>query len=306
LLIAAGIASVLLFATIRSGYPRRAVPALLFASHVLGLAFVESIKTGQIYAWYALPYGVAAIVALLLPLGTASGWRRAVVAVSLGGLALFNTGLIRHDLRRHRSTCSIRASSQASVSGAFRARHHGEAAYWYVVPRGRFQTNSNIWLNRYEYGWDFARSFHHLCADLVILDDVWLSHYAAKTPFPQVAPSDPAEKEQLLATLAREYTLEKSLTSKGHAVQLWRKRGGAAQASRVRRHGARASVGCAGPSMTGDTSPPTDGSPAARWPQSYANAFASRGCRTGCSAPFSGVFTSTRRPRRIGSRWGCG
>ena len=49
---------------VRLAYPSAAVPALLFASYVLGLPLIQGNKGAQMYAWYALPLAVAAVAAL--------------------------------------------------------------------------------------------------------------------------------------------------------------------------------------------------------------------------------------------------
>jgi hypothetical protein len=48
----------------RYPYPHVAVPAILFATYLLGLPLIQGNRTAYMYAWYALPLAVASLAAL--------------------------------------------------------------------------------------------------------------------------------------------------------------------------------------------------------------------------------------------------
>jgi hypothetical protein len=76
-----------------------------------------------------------------------------------------------------------------------------------------------------EYVWheSFGQAFHDLCPDVVVLDDDWLRRYRAGTQFPNISPTNPAERTQLIAMLRRGYRVSARATAAGDRFVFWRR-----------------------------------------------------------------------------------
>ena len=105
----------------------------------------------------------------------------------------------------------------------------GEWIYWWLYRDERFRANISIWLQAWQHPDDtFADSFHRMCPDYVLLDDVWLNRYnqteGERDTYPNLAPTDPRERGRLKGLLRSEYAIVGRLAVDDRTLTLWGRR----------------------------------------------------------------------------------
>ena len=104
----------------------------------------------------------------------------------------------------------------------------GEWVYWWLYEDERFRFNSSIWLQRWLHPSEpFADSFHRVCPDDVLLDDLWLDRYrqlGVGRWFASQAPTRYAEKAELLALVRREYRPVAHERAQGRKLVFWERK----------------------------------------------------------------------------------
>ncbi len=222
-------------------YPLLAVPGVLLLSHVLGLALIQGNKT-PMYVWYAFPYAIAAIIAcghILRRRLPGSAPRRIALPATVAVLALLTTVGATATVRDVRSIPKDPALDPAFASFASAVRPGetvmGEWLYWWAFRDEDFHYNSLVWLDRWLHDASLDQSFARLCPDVVLYDDVWDGRYDQTADFgrrfPSLAPTDPAEREQLRELLQRDYRVREQATIGGRNVELWERREAACDGS---------------------------------------------------------------------------
>jgi hypothetical protein len=216
---------VLVIRRARAAYPVHLVPGLLLLSHLAGLALIAPNKP-PMHAYYALPFAIAAILEAVRQFTT----RRWVPAAAVVMLAL----ILLPDLREMRNrtpaepifTQQFRDAAQAAVKLSESVL--GDCVYWWGFKNIDFHWNSGIWNDRWAHQTTFDEAFNRLCPDVVIYDDMWNGRYpqaaAFSRRFPSMAPTDPAEPQQVTALLAREYSLVRTVTINGRNIGFWRRK----------------------------------------------------------------------------------
>ncbi len=222
-------------------YPVLAVPGVMLLSHVLGVALIQGNKT-PMYAWFGLPYGIAALLACArwvrehASAGTASRLVTAATVVVLGGLVLLAGRALVSDVRSvtkdpalEREFAALAAAAQPGETVL------GEWLYWWGFRDEDFRYNSLLWIERWRDGASLDESFERLCPDLVLYDDVWDARYDQTETFgqrfPSLAPTDAAEREELRTLLASHYRVRQEATIGGREISLWERRPGACEGS---------------------------------------------------------------------------
>jgi hypothetical protein len=103
----------------------------------------------------------------------------------------------------------------------------GEWVYWWLFEDERFRANSTIWLQAWQHPEEsFADSFHRICPDYVLFEDLWLARYAVigtQDRFPNMAPSDTAERGRLMAVLRDEYEVVRRVPVDERTLTFWRR-----------------------------------------------------------------------------------
>ncbi len=201
--------------------------AILCATGVVAIvvsvlpAHVE--EYGLRYVWYALPIILVAILSAIAwiraPAGGALGVG-ALLALAVAGLgyAISDVAKTPQPVRDPRLVASFhRLVSPSDVVLA-------EPIFWWLDPNPGFRANSVIWLDREVHHWSPAEAIHHICPNVIVLDDIWRSRYDAKTAFPTLAPSDPREGPALAMQLAREYRVTGVADVPGDRVVFWHRR----------------------------------------------------------------------------------
>jgi hypothetical protein len=209
-------------------YPHQAVPAILLVGQILGWSLIVGQKS-PLYAGYSIPFIVAAFACALHSLSPA-GLRRIATAGGLAAAAIASGVFLASDIRDAPAEPAV--DSQLSE----RAREivppgqtvMGEMVYWWLYKDERYRANINIWLQRWQHPAEpFADSFNRLCPDYVLLDDLWLDRYlytdTTGEEFPNVAPTDPGEKDELMTLLRSEYETADSVDVDDRTITFWRR-----------------------------------------------------------------------------------
>ena len=218
-------------------YPVAAVPGILLLAHLGGIALIQGNRT-PMYAWYALPYSIAAVASAGIEVAAllAGGRRFQSLLIPTAVLALLAAGSAAAVVKEANASTRDPALGQAfarTVSAAVPAHRSvlGEWLYWWGFRNQDFHYDSLIWLYRWQHHATLEQSFNHLCPDYVLYDGVWASRYPqAQTfgkRFPSMAPTDEGEGAQLTSLLRREYRLRVNETLQGRMIQLWQRKVGA-------------------------------------------------------------------------------
>jgi len=190
-------------------YPRESVPAMLLISFLLGLGLLVSWKAPNT-AYLGVPLAVAAIAVALRELAP-EGLRTSVPVVGLTALLLFSSGYVLDQGRKaiYDPALDPALSDQARELIPAGSTVMGDSLYWWLFRDERFIFNST-WLQRWQHPNDtVADSFHRVCPDYVLLDDLWLDHYRrvsfGRQLTPNLYPRTRGEREQVFKLLGREY-----------------------------------------------------------------------------------------------------
>jgi hypothetical protein len=116
---------------------------------------------------------------------------------------------------------SLQATANRVAAGARSVM--GEWQWWYLFRNDQYRANSAIWMREYVWHESFGQAFHDLCPDVVVLDDDWLRRYRPGTQFPNISPTNPAERTQLIAMLRRGYRVSARATAAGDRFVFWRR-----------------------------------------------------------------------------------
>jgi hypothetical protein len=187
------------------------LPARVVAHHVVA-------------GWYAVPFVVVTVATGLAVTRFRSGQMWAMfpllgLAIASGGFAVSDAAKSPQIVRDHTLTATFhRLVRPRDVVLA-------EPFFWWVDPTPGFRSNSVIWLSHAINGWSFEESVHRICPNMIVVDKLWLNRYEAKTDFPSLAPTDPAEKAVLVSLLRREYALVETVEAAGDRITFWRRAG---------------------------------------------------------------------------------
>lgn len=237
IILAAGLATVAAIDALRFDrpYPTQGVPAILLIGLLVGWAlFVGNRTTG--YSGYALPFAVAAAACALHSLSPRP-WRTATTAAGLAAATLASSVFLASEIR----AASPEPALDEEVSE--RAREIvppgrsvvGEWIYWWLYRDERFRANSVIRLQAWQHPDEtYAETFHRVCPDYVLLDDLWLGYYEALRLDPAIVsadnyprnfyPVDAAERERLMALLRDEYEVAERLEAEDRTLTFWSRR----------------------------------------------------------------------------------
>ena len=216
----------------RREYPAAAVPGILLIGYIPGLALIQGNYTNSMYAWFAVPLAIAALTEAVVLAGRTFKWpvpARDLAAGLLLALTLVGFLALDHDRKLpQQAPITDRPVLAAAVTRELRPNDVviGETPYWWLVRDERFRSNSLLWFAQWKHGDNFEQSFARACPSLVILDDQWWSHYGygPSSPFPNLNPTRPAEREQVRPLLRRDYQLRRSLKGAGWWAELWRRK----------------------------------------------------------------------------------
>ena len=229
-LVGAVLAVVLAVDGIRAGrpYPTQSVPAILLVGLTLGWLLIVGFKTVA-YALYGVPFAVAAFAAAL-PALSPPPLRKVVPAAALSVAVVASSLHIGSEIRNAPPEAALdgRASEVARDVVPPDRTVMGELIYWWLYRDDRFRTNLSIWLQAYQHPDEpFETTFHRLCPDYVLLDDIWLNRYNQTEGegrlFPNVAPTDPLERERLMSLLQAEYQVAERIDVDGRTLTFWRR-----------------------------------------------------------------------------------
>ena len=244
-------------------YPTEAVPAILLIGLLLGWTLMVGFKTVA-YALYGVPFAVGAFAAVL-PLLSPPPLRTVVPVAGLVAATIASSLHVASEIRNAPPEAALdgEASEVAREVVPEGKTVMGELIYWWLYEDERFRTNISIWLQEWDHPDEpFSTTFHRLCPDYVLLDDVWLNRYNQAEGegrlFPNVAPTDPAERDRLESLLRDEYVVVEEIEVDERTLTFWRRRasdcpqpGETASASRV---ADRSSSGLSAANTTSKTS----------------------------------------------------
>lgn len=206
-------------------YPGEAVSAFLLASMLVGYGLLLGYKGGT-YVTFCFPFAVGAIVAALRALAPAQLTTVVPVAGLVAG-TLVATLFLVDQIRAVDSEPALDADLGATARQIVPEGDTvvGEWIYWWLYRDDRFRFNSDIWLQRWQHPSDsFADSFHRVCPDYVLLDDLWLQRYrqvALGRRFASQAPTEYGEKRKLLRLLNNEYRPVRQVRLDGRKLVFW-------------------------------------------------------------------------------------
>lgn len=213
----------------RRSYPTKSAPAILLVGLLVGWAVYVGFRTVA-YGGYALPFAVAAVASALSSLSPPR-LRIAIPAVGLAAATIASSAYLVSEIR------AAPAEAALDEAASRRAREivppgrtvMGEWIYWWFYKDERFRANTSIWLQAWQHPEDsFAKSFHRICPDYVLLEDAWLSRYdrtetEGKT-YPNTAPTDARERGRLKTLLRSEYSIVERLEVDDRTLAFWRRR----------------------------------------------------------------------------------
>jgi hypothetical protein len=233
IVIAAGLAVVIGMDALRHDrpYPALLVPAILLIGLLVGWALLVGSRTTA-YAPYALPFTVAACACALTTLSPGR-WRRTVPALGLAAATIVSSLYLVSEARKVPPEPALdkQATERAREIVPRGRTVMGEWVYWWMYKDARFQANTALWLLRWAHPNEtFADTFHRLCPDYLLLDNAWLNHYAPAAieaegdKAPNLWPTDPREKGELLSLLRNEYEVAQRIDADGSTLTFWRRK----------------------------------------------------------------------------------
>jgi hypothetical protein len=245
IVVAAGLASALGINALRHDrpYPTKLAPAILLIGLLVGWALYVGVRTPA-YAPYALPFAVAAFACALTFLSP-TRWDKTVPVVGLAVATIASSLYVVSDIRAVAPEAALdkQATERAQEIVPPGRTVIGEWVYWWMYKDARFQADTALWLLRWGHPDEtFADTFHRLCPDYVLLDNIWLDRYEpqviqAEGEFaPNLWPTDPREKGQLLSLLRREYEVAQRFDADGRTLTFWRRRAAACPGPGHARH----------------------------------------------------------------------
>jgi hypothetical protein len=238
IMLAAGLVIVLAFDALRveRPYPVKTAPAILLIGLLVGWAIYVSLRTPW-YGGYALPFAVAALACGLDSLSP-DRWRKLVTAGGLTAATVASSLYLVYEIRNESApTAFPDAAAAVDERAGERAREIvprgrtviADWAYWWFFKDERHRGNTAIWLQAWQHPNEtFAEVFHRVCPDYVLLDDLWLVLYEPATAknadeAPNVFPTDPRERERLMALLRAEYELVERMEVADNQLVFWRR-----------------------------------------------------------------------------------
>lgn len=215
-------------------YPREAVPSVLLASMLVGYGLLLGYKGGT-YVVFSFPFALGAIASALRDLAPSSppSLRTLVPAGGLAALALAGSVFLVDQIRSvpdEEPALDAELASEAKRIVPEGSTVVGEWIYWWLWRDERFRFNSAIWLQAWQHPEEsFEDSFHRVCPDYVLMDELWLARYDAASlvtgrRFPSQAPLRGAEKRELRQLLRREYRRVAVREAADRTLVFWQRR----------------------------------------------------------------------------------